>query len=189
MSVIHPIRKGIVAAIVAIVMNSIPLAAQTADSDDESELLSALAIANAAEAKRLDRQLQRLWSRSGSAAMDLLLERGQDALETEDYAAAIDHLSALTDHAPDFAEGWNARASAFFHSEMYGLALSDLEHALALNPNNYTAIFGLGTILEEFGQRDLAYRAYERAQTIHPHFEDVTKAMDRLRSEVEGESL
>ena len=189
MSVIHPIRKGIVAAIVAIVMNSIPLAEQTADSQDEAELLAALLQADSTEAKRLERQLQRLWSRSGSASMELLLKRGQDALETEDYTAAIGHLTALTDHAPDFAEGWNARASAFFHSERYGLALSDLETALSLNPNNYTAIFGLGTILEELGQDDLAFRAYERAKSIHPHFEDVTKAMDRLRSDVEGESL
>mgnify|MGYP000672252184 CR=1 FL=1 len=189
MSVLIPNRKGIVAAAFAIVMNSIPLSAQTPDLQDESALLSALVEADEAEARKLARQLQRLWSMSGSASMDLLLERGQDALEAEDYASAVDHLTALTDHAPDFAEGWSARASAFYQLERYGLALADLERALALNPNNYTAIFGLGAILETLGDSKRAYEAYRRAKAIHPHFEDVTKAMDRLRSEVEGKTL
>jgi len=36
--------------------------------------------------------------------MDLLLQRGQEAMDNEDYEAAIEHFTALTDHAPDFAE-------------------------------------------------------------------------------------
>ncbi len=189
MSVIHPLFKTIVAAVLAIVMNSIPLIAQTADSEDEQALLQALAGADADEARRLDRQLQRLWSRSGSASMDLLLQRGRDALEEEDMAAAIEHLTALTDHAPDFAQGWSTRALAYFHAELYGPALLDLEHALALNPNNYNAIIGLGALLEEFGDETRAYQAYRRAKAIHPHHEEVTKALDRLRPGIEGAAL
>lgn len=189
MSVIHPIHKAIVAATVAIVMNSIPLGAQTADSRNEAELLAALAEADEAEARKLDRQLQRLWAQSGSAAMDLLLERGRDALEAENLSSAIDHLTALTDHAPEFAEGWSARASAYFQADMFGPALLDLEQALALNPNNYTAIFGLGSILEVLGDEKRAYQAYERAKAIHPHFDDVTKAMDRLGPDIKGKAL
>lgn len=189
MSVIHPIFKTIVAAIAAIVMYSIPLSAQTADSGDEKALLSALAEADADEARGLDRQLQRLWSKSGSASMDLLLQRGRDALEEDDTVAAIEHLTALTDHAPDFAQGWSARALAYFHAELYGPALADLERALALNPNNYNAIIGLGALLEEFGDEARAYLAYARAKAIHPHHEEVTKALDRLRPGIEGEAL
>jgi tetratricopeptide (TPR) repeat protein len=189
MSAIHPAHKAIVAAIVAIVMNSIPLSAQLADSEDEQDLLGALATADAAEARRIDRQLQRLWSKSGSAAMDLLLERGREALENEDTTAAIEHLTALTDHAPEFAEGWNARALAYFHAGLYGPALADLERALMLNPNNYNAIAGLGAILEEVGDPKQAYEAYLRAQAIHPNFEDVSKALDRLRPGIEGAAL
>ncbi|MDU9002711.1 tetratricopeptide repeat protein [Sedimentitalea todarodis] len=189
MSVIHPKFKTTVAAILAIVMYSIPLSAQSADSEDEQALLGALAEADAEEARGLDRQLQRLWSRSGSASMDLLLQRGRDSLEEDDTAAAIEHLTALTDHAPDFAEGWSTRALAYFHAELYGPALSDLERALALNPNNYNAILGLGALLEEFGDKTRAYQAYTRAQAIHPHHEEVTKALDRLRPGIEGEAL
>ncbi|MEY8838324.1 tetratricopeptide repeat protein, partial [Cribrihabitans sp. XS_ASV171] len=95
----------------------------------------------------------------------------------------------LTDHAPGFAEGWHARASAFFGSELYGMALADLERALALNPNNYNAIYGLGLIFEALGEPELAFDAYNRALAIHPHHEEVTKAVNRLEPQVGGQSL
>jgi tetratricopeptide (TPR) repeat protein len=155
----------------------------------EADLLDALSQADAAEALRIDRELQSLWSKSGSSSMDLLLKRGRDALEADDLAAAIEHLTALTDHAPDFAEGWHLRASAFYRAEMFGPAVADLERALALNPNNYNAMMGLGAILETFGDPDRAYEAYLRAKAVHPHYEEVTKALERLQSDIEGRSL
>ena len=189
MGVKHRNLKGIVTATVLISAVCQPLAAQTADAGVEKALLSALSDAGPAEAQQLERQLQALWSQSGSPAMDLLLKRGRTALENGDVEAAIEHLTALTDHAPEFAEGWHMRASAYFEAGLYGPAVADLEHALSLNPNNYGAIFGLGTLLEGFGDTENAYRAYKRAQAINPHHEDVTKALERLKPEIEGKAL
>lgn len=189
MSIAHPNHKLTVAAVLAIVMYSLPLAAQTADLKDEAALLEALAQAEPAQAQRLDQQLQNLWEKSGSPSVNLLLKRGRDAMEVGDTSAAIEHLTALTDHAPDFAEGWHARASAYFEADLMGPALADLERALALNPNNYNAIFGLGAIFETFGNTERAYEVYTRAQAIHPHHEEVTTALERLRPGIEGEAL
>ena len=160
-----------------------------ADLADESALLEALRGADAAEANRLDRQLQSLWSKSGSASIDLLLKRGRDAMEVQDFRAAVEHFTALTDHAPDFAEGWHARASAYFASDLFGPALADLERALSLNPNNYNAIFGLGAILETFGDDRRAFQAYERALEINPHHEEARAAVDRLKPGLEGRAI
>ncbi len=181
--------KGIVAATALLVTFSIPCLAQQADSRDEAELLQQLAQSTPDQAIGIDRQLKSLWSLSGSASADLLLERGREALEDGDTKAAIEHLTALTDHTPDFAEGWHVRASAFFGIERFGMAAADLEYALSLNPNNYEAIYGLGLIFEIVGQPDKALQAYERALAIHPHHEEVTNAVNRLKPQVEGSAL
>ncbi len=181
--------KGIVAATAFVVALLVGLPGNAAGEADEAALLEALAQSDPGEAVRLDRELQALWSRSGSAAMDLLLKRGREAQEAGDLRQAIEHLTALTDHAPDFAEGWHARASAYFEAGLYGPALADLEMALRLNPNNYNAIFGLAALLEQFHDPGRAFEAYRRAQAIHPHHEEVTKALERLKPEIEGKSL
>ncbi|MCG7624570.1 tetratricopeptide repeat protein [Epibacterium sp. Ofav1-8] len=188
--------KAIVAAISLAVIPSLPTAisAQEAAAVNlsdlgEGDLLTRLQEADPADAAALDRELQALWSRSGSPAMDLLLRRGRDAMARGEWRLAIEHLTALTDHAPEFAEGWSERARAFFNAERFGPAVADLERALALNPNDYNAIFGLGQVFEYFGDPDRAYDAYQRAKAIHPHHEEVTKALDRLSAEVEGRAL
>ena len=189
MSIANHNLKGIVAALATLMVFSTIGAAQQADSKDESVLLEQLAQSTPRQAISIDRQLQSLWSQSGSASADLLLERGREALEDGDVKAAIEHLTALTDHAPQFAEGWHARASAFFGIERFGMAAADLEHALSLNPNQYEAIYGLGLIFEMLDQPEKAYEAYSRALSIHPHHEEVTSAVNRLKPQIEGKAL
>ena len=170
------ILKLIVTALLIGVLFSGPLAAQ----DREAELLQALRDAPESEAQRLDRELSLLWDNSGSASMDLLLKRGREAMEAEDYVRAIEHFSALTDHAPEFAEGWHARATAYYRAELYGPALDDLQRALALNPNNYDAIFGLGVMFQDFGDYARAARAFDEVLQLNPHHEHAKSALDRL---------
>lgn len=186
-----PNLKAIVAATAMTVTFSLPLPllAQSGTPPSEAALLAELAHADPVDAQAIDRELQALWRKSGSASMDLLLARGVKALERGDTAAAIEHLTALTDHAPDFARGWYERARAYFVAGLYGPSVADLEHALALNPNDYDAIFALGTIFEQFRDPENAYAAYLQAKAIHPTHEEVTKALDRLAPLVGGKKL
>lgn len=134
-------------------------------------------------------KIWREWSKSGSRAMDLLLERGRDAIAAGDYDAAVEHLSALIDHAPGFAEGWNARATAFFLMDQYGLSVADIQQTLALNPRHFGAMSGLGSILERTGRLKDALAVYTKALEVHPHQPSVIEAVERLRAEVDGTTL
>ena len=154
-----------------------------------AELLEALRTATPEQAQAAERDVERAWSRSGSAAMDLLLKRGRDALAVGEFTVAIDHLTALTDHAPDFAEGFHARATAYFRAELYGPALDDLETALALNPENFNAIFGLGVLFEEFGEERRAAELFRRVLALNPHNENATKALEQLKKSGIGRTL
>ena len=159
------------------------------DRPDADALLDQLRAAPAAEATRLQREVQTAWSRSGSASIDLLLKRGREAMRDDDMALAIDHFTALTDHAPQFAEGYHARAQAYFQADLYGPAIDDLESTLALNPMQFNAIFGLGAILQEFGDLSAAAQLYRRVLEINPHHENAQKALDGLRRDGIGRTL
>ena len=168
--------------------------AQTPSEQSKAEidaqlLLKRLSDADSQEAEKIARQIKRNWSRSGSASADLLLKRGNDALNSKKPKLAIEHLTALTDHAPDFAEGWHLRASAFYQQEQYGLAVADLEKALRLNPYHFDAIQGLGAVFEQLGDVKRAYEAYSQVLAIHPHHAVVLEAMERLEDKVKGPAL
>ncbi|MEO0744718.1 MAG: tetratricopeptide repeat protein, partial [Pseudomonadota bacterium] len=89
----------------------------------------------------------------------------------------------------DFAEGWHARATAFYMKDLYGPALDDLQKALTLNPQNYNAMFGLGVMLQEFGDYVRAEQAFLEVLALHPHHENATTALDQLKRRGIGREL
>jgi len=136
---------------------------------------------NAASAER---EAVRIFRQSGSASMDLLLARGMNAIEAEDFSAAIWHLSALIDHAPDFAEAYNARATAFYLMGKYGEAMADIETTLALNPRHFGALIGMGAIQEGIGHPENALKAYKAAQSLNPHSTEIADMVKRVEDEI-----
>ncbi len=175
----------VVTAILLTVGNSLPGFAQSS----LDEMKQALRTAEPEEAIRLTREIERQWSQSGSTSLDMLLRRGREAMEAEQIEIAIEHLTAVTDHAPDFAEGWHARATAYFRKGLYGPALDDLQRALILNPDNYNAMFGLGVMFQEFGDYRRAEEAFQHVLTLHPHHENASTALASLKREGIGREL
>jgi Flp pilus assembly protein TadD len=180
------ILKHIVAALFAVSLLSAPISAQEPSLE---ALFAELADPENRAWARAEADIRRQWSRSGSAAMDLLLKRGESALDMGDTEAAIEHLTALTDHAPEFAEGWNLRAVAWFLAGQYGPALADLARTLALEPRHWAALSGLGAIMEDMGALERARAAYRASLALHPHQDDVKDALVRLDRALAGVSL
>lgn len=185
MGAMRNLVQYIVAASVVLVGFSIPALSDEAARD----LLESLRTATPEEAQRIDRQITAVWSRSGSASMDLLLRRGREALDNDDVAGAIEHFTALTDHAPDFAEGWHGLARAYFEAELYGPTLDALGRVLALNPDHYPALFGLGVMFQQFGDSVRAEAAFRRVLSLNPHHEQAKQALESLKVEGIGRTL
>ena len=136
----RPKFKPLLAAIGLLALLPGGVVAQDADA-----LLDRLGNAqDAAEAKRLEAQVLNAWSKSGSPAMDLLRRRGEDALERQDWADAAEQFRAVTDHAPGFAEGWHGLSLALYNLDRFGPALDALERVLALEPQHFAALRGVG---------------------------------------------
>ena len=131
----------------------------------------------------------REWSKSGSPAMDLLLKRGEEALDQGDVPGAIGHLTALTDHAPDFATGYQARAVAYAMDGDFGPAAADLARALELEPRQFAALLQLGVLLEEMGDTDRALAAYRESLKIHPHQQEAIDGVARLEMATHGTDI
>lgn len=153
-------------------------------------LFARLARSGEGEWKRIQNEIWRMWSNSGSASMDLLLRRADEALEeADDPELALRFLDDLVRLDPDFAEGWNRRATVHFVLDEYGKAVADIERTLALEPRHFGALGGLAMILERLGDKEGAYRAYTRALEIHPHLPGAAEAVKRLAPDVEGREL
>ena len=176
-------------AVTAFVVTLIFVTSGHADDDELTALFEGLRGEDPNAAAQIEGRIYDIWSQSGSDSIDLLLSRGRNAMAEDDIPQAIEHLTALIDHAPEFAEGYNTRATAFFQSGKFGLALADIQKTLALNPRHFDAMSGLALILEELGHPEDALAAWREVEALHPHREGLKDAMTRLERQVEGADI
>ena len=178
--------KRIVTAFLTGVWFSLPLQAH---ADDLDELFAQLVVAGEGEHSQIAREIVRSWENSGSAAMDLLLRRASEAMVDGMPEAAVEHFTALIDHAPEFAEGYHGRASAYYALDLIGPALDDLRQVLVLEPRQFDAMFGLGVIMEGLEQPQNALEVYQKVLEIYPFEEKALEAVSRLTLQLEGQAI
>jgi len=164
-----------------------PLAA--ADQDDPA--LNALfdrlyQTADNLEAQVIQAEIQRVWNTSGSATVDLLLERGTFSMKNGDYFAAERALNIVVNRQPNFAEGWNRRATLYYVMGRLEESVADVERTLALAPRHFGALSGLGQIYVVLGRFNEAREAFRRALAANPHLSGprrFLRALDRQLGE------
>lgn len=133
--------------------------------------------------------IERVWLTSGSDTVATLMERAMQAAGHQRNDLALQLLSAVVDLAPDYAEGWNRRAYVFYTEGDYERSLGDLRRVLALDPNHYKALDGLGQIMRQLDRKAQALQAYEKLQMVHPYWPNIQTTVEELRREVQGRAL
>lgn len=179
-------HNRILAALVLLLLHVSPVFADASKLDD---LFQRLKAADEEAAQGIEADIWREWSKSGSAAMDLLLERGRAAMAEGAPDVAIEHFTALIDHAPEFAEGWNARATAYYQTGDFGPSVADIGKVLQLNPRHFGALNGLALIFEELERPKQALEVYRAVLDIHPNAAGVVEAIARIEDQLNGQDL
>jgi tetratricopeptide (TPR) repeat protein len=139
-------------------------------------------------AKAAESDILKLWLESGSDTVDLLMGWSIQAMAEKDFSLALDYLDRITVIKPDYAEGWNKRATVYFMLEDYPRSISDIQKVLALEPRHFGALSGLGIIFDSLGQKRRAIEAFEKALDVDPRLDKVREALEKLKKETERET-
>jgi tetratricopeptide (TPR) repeat protein len=129
------------------------------------------------------------YAESGSDTGDLLLHRARQAIGAQEYPDALKILDATIALLPDWAEGWNARATARYLDDDYNGSMADIAQTLKREPRHLGALMGMAAILEARGKKEDALKVYERALAIAPHWRNAQEAADRLKASLAGDEL
>ena len=131
-----------------------------------------------------EQALWRVWSRSGDAAVDALYAEGLRQMESGDVAAAIDTFTRIIERKPDFAEGWNKRATLYFLAGDLRRSLADCDEVVKRNPAHFGVLAGYAQIYArlEYYERALDYS--RRALAINPNLDGVRRNIEVLEGAV-----
>lgn len=140
-------------------------------------------------AQRIEMTIWRVWSESGSATVDLLMQQASKAMARRDDAKALLLLNNIIDQMPGFAEGWNKRATLYYMMGRMAESRADIERTLELEPRHFGALSGLGLVNIELGNEKAALEAYQRALKVNPHLSHAKAELKRLLKKVKGQGI
>jgi tetratricopeptide (TPR) repeat protein len=144
---------------------------------------------NEKAAERIASRIFEEWNRSGSASIDLMMLWSQKAIEAEKFDVALDFLDQVVTLSPDFAEGWNRRATVHFMMRSFGKSMADIDRTLQLEPRHFGALAGMAQIMKERGSKELALEAYQRVLDIYPMMRSAQNEVATLSEELAGEGI
>lgn len=144
---------------------------------------------NEKAAERLASRIWEAWYRSGSASVDLMMLWSQQALETKKFDVALDFLDQVVTLQPQYAEGWNRRATVHFLMQNYRKSMADIERTLELEPRHFGALSGMAQIMALTHHDELALQAWQRVLDIYPMLRNAQNEVSRLSEELAGEGI
>jgi len=140
----------------------------------------------ASTASATAKMIWREWLYSGSSSIDLLMRWAGSAMGNKEFAKAEDLLDQITVLAPDYAEGWNRRATLYYHKRDFGRSLADIETTLAIEPRHFGALSGLAAIMQQTGNDEAALKTWYKVLEIYPANPQAQTSVITLEEKLSG---
>ena len=190
----EPIIAGMKFWVGALVVVFFAMLAGAAHADQKDPRLDKLfqqlkTAANTESSQPIEEQIWEIWLESGDQNVDALMAIGVAALNDGDYAQAYRAFGRIVDLAPNFAEGWNKRATVLYLMGRYDDSMKDIAKTLALEPRHFGALSGLGLCNAQLGKDKEALDAFEKALAINPNMPGIKLDADEMKKQLGNKSI
>src|ERR1041384_256348 len=140
-------------------------------------------------ASDVEDQIWAIWGKSGDAEIDKVFQVGSQAMALGDTATALKIFDAIVQKAPDFAEGWNKRATIYYMMGNYKASLADIDRTLELEPHHFGALAGLGLVNIELDRDEAALDAFERVLKVDPQSQTARQNIEFVKQRIKDKSI
>ena len=140
------------------------------------------------KARTIEKFIWKIWRESGDESIDQLMVDGVKAMGGGNYEGALIAFNSIVKGAPNFAEGWNKRATLYWLMGDFENSVEDINRTLALEPRHFGALSGLAMIRESQERPLDALQAFERALEIYPAMPNAAERIRKLNRQL-GESI
>jgi len=134
-----------------------------------------------AEARGIEGTIWVIWTESENANVNRAMLIGIASMHAGQLGTALNKFNEVIQLAPDFAEGWNKRATIFYLMKKFDRSVNDIAQTLILEPRHFGALSGLGLINQAIGQNKAAIKAFEHALELNPHLPGLKEKVTKMK--------
>ena len=137
---------------------------------------------NQDEIRDLISDIWNIWYEVDDPKVIEYFEKGIQAMNLRNYPLAIRFFNNLIEEDPNFAEGWNKRATVHFMMGNFDQSMEDIIKTLELEPRHFGALDGMGLIFIHQGQFQQAIDVYDKMLEIFPFSVKTMDKKERIQS-------
>ena len=137
---------------------------------------------NQDEIRDLISDIWNIWYEVDDPKVIEYFEKGIQAMNLRNYPLAIRFFNKLIEEDPNFAEGWNKRATVHFMMGNFDQSMQDIIKTLELEPRHFGALDGMGLIFIHQGQFQQALDVYDKMLEIFPFSVKTMDKKERIQS-------
>ena len=121
-----------------------------------------------------------IWYETNDPLIEADFYRGLESMRTGDLMMAVAFFTRVIDKNPNFAEGWNKRATVYYMLGKFDASMMDIHETLKLEPRHFGAMDGMGLIFIHLEQFDKAIDIYDQMLKIFPNNSFTKQKKDML---------
>ncbi|GBF25010.1 hypothetical protein MnTg02_00039 [bacterium MnTg02] len=131
----------------------------------------------------------KLWMRSGRPGVDRLMQEAVATMQLREYDHALIQFNQIIEIAPEYAEGWNKRATLLYLMDAHDRSLADIMETLKREPRHFGALAGRGMIHVARKNWQKALEAYRAALAVNPFIQAGRDLIPELEKMVEEQEI
>ena len=121
-----------------------------------------------------------IWHETNDPSIEADFYRGLESMRTGDLIMSVAFFTRVIDKNPNFAEGWNKRATVYYMLGKFDASMMDIHETLKLEPRHFGAMDGMGLIFIHLEQFDKAIDIYDQMLKIFPNNSFTKQKKDML---------
>jgi len=155
-----------------------------------NKLFNQLKNNNASMAFEVEMKIWSIWSTHPSQEnLTQLLARGSNLMTQQKFNKAYEAFSKVISLDPNWAEGWNKRATVLYMLGRYQESQEDIDEVLRLEKRHFGALSGQGLVQTELKNYEKAINSYKEVQKIYPSMQAPKVMIPRLKELIKGQSI
>ena len=141
-------------------------------------------------ALEIEMKIWSIWSKHPTQEkLTQSLAKGSELMAEGELESAYKIFSTIIDSAPNWAEGWNKRATVLYLMGRYYDSLNDIDEVLKLESRHFGALSGQGLVQIKLGNYEKAIKSYQAVQKINPSIRAAKVMIPQLRKLIKDEAI
>ena len=153
-------------------------------------LFNDLKINNSSIGFEIEQKIWKMWSTHPyDNKLTNMLADGSDLVNNQKLYQAIDIFSKVIELDPNWAEGWNKRATVLYMMGNFELSQNDIDMVLSLEKRHFGALSGQGLVQTALQNYQKAIDSYIEAHKIYPSSQSTLQMIEQLNILIQKESI